>query len=1716
MNSIFKDLLCHWAFLSESEEKFTSENIFRKTTANRYMNNQLVNEQINSILLEGGNAIKDVVRINQENVAATLDNIYTKLLPKIGIKKEDTAVLGSTGKKLPGGTSGDIDLAIDTSKIENYNFKDWSKKVENILNSMSIEFRTFLGIYTLSLKWPIANTDGKQPNEFVQLDLMPTSDIDFATFSKFTPQEIEGIPHYKSTIRNAIFTSLAGCMPVKINAKGKLAIDPNGEDHVVDIEKYSYDFSKGLNLKHKIRKQRKDGLYNKTFVDVDKKFITSKPQEIIDRLFGQGHSVKDVETVLGTWNLALKSPLLKDEETKQLFFTLLKNDLEPKLDAQHIILPKEIASAIDITVSEAAKDISGLDTPRHALIKIHQLTGTKLKTFIRDLKNDLDSSSLIIKTTPKVDGNAIRIAWINDEVFIENSNSGLMGKDEIENQNLPPHIKNFYNHLLKQDNNIVFKEIKKYGLSGIKLIGELLANDESFVDDDGTITYIGTSYDASKLGKNGSVVIFDIKGANDDNLSDLDSTTEKTIIDFICSSKYSNSQISYFDVNNFAQEIELNKSDFSPELIREIDTINLTSKFSAEQTDRLKNQLNNDLTKVFKSKFKNPSIMKDDDKSIEGVAFELNGNLYGINYQSWKDIKQNNLKSVIEIQDFVKNFLAKIAGMSENSNINTIVKELRNNIDKYQPIYKSQYKDFLRQRHEIIDNLNNDTKIPKFVKSFGQYRADSLIKKFEDSEITDNLSSLLDIVAGKITDMNGKTICIIPGSFRPPHKGHFAMIEHYSKIADEVIVAISGQSTVSSRRPDKFGRTMPNYIAGQILQIYCKAYNLTNVKISLTMKLMQWLSWKLNTIKNAKIILGVSSKDDTSRFSAFITDRFKKEHPTLEILPIEDYQPKSTKLDSGDDVSATFVRQNIDNKEEIRKIVPDKLSDAEFNKVFELMNPPDGKYPPMVNKGVADSLFMPESKIIYESGEAFPDVSRINQENVEDTIKDFTEKFCEFTGITTNDIIPLGSTGKRLPGQSSGDIDLGISLTALSNNGIDIKDKNAWYDLCEEFAKKYDTNVRHYKNFGVSSIKWPNANTDGKQPNEFVQVDLNPHENLDMLDWGMHQVKEDPKEEYAKSAVRALLLQAIVAIGFSKPLNRVEINGKNELVKVEEYKYKQNSGLFKSIKERLPKKDGTYNKTFKELERTKITDKPQEIVDFIFGAGKYKANELLSVKSVWDAFKDSKFYKDINTRKNIKELFDKYMENFNIPRPSFVIFDESNIFEKKSSNINTNTDAEVSDNSKGSEKPKDTHELMTAYFCSVDDKKFNSLNPDKKNEAECDIILSKIYDDIKNGSKLIGYNDKEVESIQLYDKKYIALAQAYSAAIEIRKHYNYNIKHVILTGRSWHDDVSKFQGIANLKKFGINTYGMKDFNSSDIIITNKSINTNEDRKNNSVKYHFLGISLKKSSTENEEPTRTNISLINLLKYFDSNIENEISDILNKFFTDTIKNKIIDGKVIDDIDEKEFDDLINNSKSNIYDGYTGKTLKKKFNSKQNIEGENWKTYLSTKYGLLALSKPVKDKIRDIINNELSKNNNSIFNKLKPLLEKYSDKLADALFSIIFKTSLAILNTHGFDFAVCKGIGKFIKHQCEVKTADYESINTIIDEIEKIKHGTNDISISFDGKPEFNEYNNAAKLFFDLNIGDNTLANLELRYKGDYTASPQIFSFISKWFKDKLSQ
>ena len=139
----------------------------------------------NTLVAEGGKRFPNAKRIKQENVKTTLDYIFNELLPQMGIEPEWVKSLGSTGKKLPGGSSGDIDIGIDASKVDWMegcnNAKELSECVDRhcgpILDKLGLEHVCYANLF--SFNCPIQDVDGTQEGQFVQVDMMPTRSMDF-------------------------------------------------------------------------------------------------------------------------------------------------------------------------------------------------------------------------------------------------------------------------------------------------------------------------------------------------------------------------------------------------------------------------------------------------------------------------------------------------------------------------------------------------------------------------------------------------------------------------------------------------------------------------------------------------------------------------------------------------------------------------------------------------------------------------------------------------------------------------------------------------------------------------------------------------------------------------------------------------------------------------------------------------------------------------------------------------------------------------------------------------------------------------------------------------------------------------------------------------------------------------------------------------------------------------------------------------------------------------------------------------------------------------------------------------------------------------------------------------------------------------------------------------------------------------------------------------
>ena len=99
------------------------------------------------------------------------------------------------------------------------------------------------------------------------------------------------------------------------------------------------------------------------------------------------------------------------------------------------------------------------------MTKIHQLTGKQLRQFLHDFISGVNDSTLVLKTTPKIDGYPFRVAWLDGKVMMELSYSGLMDKQGVEsNKGVHPHERNFYDYVESRHGKKMFGFLHKIGL----------------------------------------------------------------------------------------------------------------------------------------------------------------------------------------------------------------------------------------------------------------------------------------------------------------------------------------------------------------------------------------------------------------------------------------------------------------------------------------------------------------------------------------------------------------------------------------------------------------------------------------------------------------------------------------------------------------------------------------------------------------------------------------------------------------------------------------------------------------------------------------------------------------------------------------------------------------------------------------------------------------------------------------------------------------------------------------------------------------------------------------------------------------------------------------------------------------------------------------------------------------------------------------------------
>jgi len=329
------------------------------------------------------------------------------------------------------------------------------------------------------------------------------------------------------------------------------------------------------------------------------------------------------------------------------------------------------------------------------------------------------------------------------------------------------------------------------------------------------------------------------------------------------------------------------------------------------------------------------------------------------------------------------------------------------------------------------------------------------------------------------------------------------------------------------------------------------------------------------------------------------------------------------------------------------------------------------------------------------------------------------------------------------------------------------------------------------------------------------------------------------------------------------------------------------------------------------------------------------------------------------------------------------------------------------------------------------------------------------------------------------------MCRGISAAIAIKewltRHHNEptdtKIKAGYMTGNVWPSPVDIFK---------LDAFGMKDYNSSDFILSTG--------KQGSFEYYY-GVSLKKKNVEHAaDPTLINKAFDSVMdgREFDE-IKEQIRVMRVKWFADKIREadrlKLI--KIESNHVKLSDDKLILAKPASTDKSYPN--IKGKLSEGYN-RGMGFRTWMNGQVG-----------------------RGDLYKKMMKIIEPHMEMFANQLINLILKVNLndklnanRDLDKYYFAFALSTGIGQMRKGQPFVGRGAVYPQESVLCALNHLAQSKKPFVMKQVPNPAGDE-SNAAKVFFQICKGRVPILDLEVRYKGSFTAQPQFQAFLTKDFK-----
>lgn len=334
---------------------------------------------------------------------------------------------------------------------------------------------------------------------------------------------------------------------------------------------------------------------------------------------------------------------------------------------------------------------------------------------------------------------------------------------------------------------------------------------------------------------------------------------------------------------------------------------------------------------------------------------------------------------------------------------------------------------------------------------------------------------------------------------------------------------------------------------------------------------------------------------------------------------------------------------------------------------------------------------------------------------------------------------------------------------------------------------------------------------------------------------------------------------------------------------------------------------------------------------------------------------------------------------------------------------------------------------------------------------ECNNILDSAA---KSLNQVVGVSDR-AKYIEQLSKNYLDLAPSISSSnsiLQLLKSDGQTISTAYWTGKTWDKEISFLNPPIGKTK---------NYNSSDIIFKTEGIQGTV----------FYGFSLKKKKKSGDaDPTLINKTITGersfLIDIVPQNEIDEIEEAKYEFFRMVVQKELgISSSVVR---KMSFDEV----KKNI----------------SSLSNETVSNYLKSK-------------------------NNIFFKKIDEILPKYSKSFTKEFLDEVFKTKLSEnLETKDFKFNLNTGIGRVDKTNIIIEPAENKDLVSTIEVLTDIFQSELSVRQTPGKLQAWNERAGAAKIFYTIFSDDIDIINIEIRYKGSFTAEPQFQAVARPNFKN----